>query len=132
MPQLYVDSFCDRLAWIHRNSQGMGLIKLDRYHRNELLKAIHSARQTKNFGFTEFEIQVLSLVVAYSCYFQNKQPVPFSKFERFRKPEHYYRELDNLVSSNQRIGSCSVCLSSLVKDDHISSRLKSIEQVILY
>ena len=40
MGQLYIDTFGDRLAWIHRNSQGMGLEKLSRYHQQELLKAI--------------------------------------------------------------------------------------------
>lgn len=127
MAQLYTDSFGDRLGWIHRNSQGLGLEKLDRFHRNELLKAIYNARQTGNPGFSEFELEVLELAVSYCCYFQNRQPVPFSKFDKLRKPEHYYAEAKKLMTSGQKISFKAVRLSSLVRDNQLSEFLLKTE-----
>lgn len=106
----------------------MGLDKLERYHQLELLKAIKNARKIGNPGFTEFEFEILDLVVSYCCYFQHKLPVPFPKFEKFKKSEHYYSELRKLVASKEKIRYKDVRLSSLIKDNCISESLRKIEQ----
>ncbi len=107
----------------------MGLEKLDRYHTRELLKAIKNAREVANPGFTEFELEVLDLVVSYCCYFQKKFPTPFPKFEKFKKPAPYCSEMKKLVAFKKKIRYKDVRLSSLIKSDAcICELVKKIEQ----
>lgn len=106
----------------------MGLEKLDRYHRNELLKAINNAREVGNPGFTEFELEVLVLVVSYCCYFTQNWSSPFPKFEKFKKTERYYFEMRKLVESKEKIRYKDIRLSSLIKDACICELIKKIEQ----
>ncbi len=92
------------------------------------MKAISNAREVGNPGFTEFELEVLVLVVSYCCYFTQNWSSPFQKFEKFKKSERYYSEMRKLVALKEKIRYTDVRLSSLIKDACISELVKKIEQ----
>lgn len=122
----YKDSFLDRLAWVYHNSQGRGLAFLDHDDKDELQDVISSADQVRNHDFTEFELEILKLVVSYCCFYKRKLTAPWNKFKKFKERD-YYSEMKKLIESERSIRYGDICLSSLVNDDNLSQLLKRIE-----
>lgn len=120
------DNFLGLLVWIDKNSHGAGLEKLDRGCRDKLVIALDSAHKLDH-DFTEFEVDVLKLVVTYCCFFSQRLRIPWEKFEDF-KEKTYYSEMRKIASSKRSIRCGNICLSSLVKDKHLYHLLETIEQ----